>query len=191
VKRAILAGLIAALATSASLAEQPRGGYLGVLAGSTKLDVEDTGYSTSQFTWGVFGGWQFLRGLGAEIGYISPSQFTESIVGPAYDTTTISTRVHVFTESLIGTLPLNDTWSLHVRMGGVTSLTSTEEKHLSGSLMGNTYSNSDVEWDFLWGVGIGAMVKNSRVRLEYQRVNGLALSGGLISLGIAWYPHPY
>lgn len=208
-------GALASVATSAAMAAQPVGPYFGVLAGTTEfsfdLPVDDSedagrvGWNGDRLTWGAFAGWQFIEYLGVEVGFQGVRKFGEKIVEEDAEYSR-SFKLSNMNVSAIGTLPLGETWSLYGRVGGVRSQLKdryVESAPLLGGEVTYTETVKGKETNLFYGVGIGAVFENARVRLEYTRfkydsvdlgeeleLDGpatLKLKAKMLSLGIAWF----
>lgn len=170
----------AALVSLGAYAQQPSGPYLGAALGSADISIdvdEDATYKTDKFTWGVNLGWQITPYFGVEASYLKPSTIKEVIGSDS-----VSGKLSGITASLIGTLPLNERWSVHARLGGIVA----KEKY-SATISGLSYSYSDDTAELLYGVGAGVIVEGAKLRLDYQRAEFDYGKVGLLSLGINWF----
>lgn len=173
-----IAAVSALILTGAAYAAQPAGPYIGALAGQTDFDVDSLDYSTDSFTWGAFAGWQFGQNIGVEAGYYRPKTVSEPLGGG-----TLEVSTEMLAASLIGTLPLGDTWSLFGR-AGMARAKLTARGVVSGSPVA---SASDSSTDPIFGGGIGAMFDGALLRLEYSYLSADDVDASIISLGIVWF----
>lgn len=178
-------GAFAAIATSVAAAEQPVGPYFGFLAGTTEVSVgarvEDpesggtalVGWSGDRLTWGAFAGWQVTPHIGAELGFLGMRKFgdrwTDEEDGIDYSETIKLTNLNA---SAIGTLPIGKTWSIYGRVGAARTQARyryRESTEAFGGDVSYTESEKGKETNLFYGVGVGAVFENARVRLEYTK----------------------
>ena len=141
-KKIAVAAVLATLAAS-SFAAAP-GFYVGGEVGSTKFD----GASGNEASYGVVAGYNFNQNFAVEAGYgrLGKVDFM------GYDVKFDQTQV-----SLIGSLPLNNEFSVYARLG---------YNDLKASVAGSSASDTGA----LYGVGVGYNFnKNISGRLEVQR----------------------
>ena len=92
----LLSGFVAAPAVAA-------GGYVGVNAGSAKIDL--TGFdSTTSF--GVFGGYAFNENFAAEVAYTNFGSKDYPAAG------VMGVKSHAYSVSAVGSWPINEQFSL-------------------------------------------------------------------------------
>lgn len=147
--RFILAVLAAAgLAASPAFAADGTGFYVGAGAGSFGIKLDGNSFDASDFGYKVFGGYNFIRYLGAEIEYIdggSPSDHG------------ISVDMYGFNFSAVGIWPVTDQFDLFAKAG-----------FISWDADAQGFGGDSGE-DFSWGVGAGFNFTDQfGLRGEYQ-----------------------
>lgn len=101
----LLSGFVAAPAVAA-------GGYVGVNAGSAKIDL--TGFdSTTSF--GVFGGYAFNENFAAEVAYTNFGSKDYPAAG------VMGVKSHAYSVSAVGSWPINEQFSLFGKLGFATT----------------------------------------------------------------------
>jgi OOP family OmpA-OmpF porin len=173
-----ITGVLVTLISTYAMAQQPTGPYLGLYGGRAEVEFDDYPISMSSSGFGAFVGWQILEPLGIELGY--------------FDANTMSTTLGEFrgeldakalTASVIGTLPLGDRWSLFGRAG--TIQWQSDQSIIQSDVL--IYKERFKDTDIWLGVGIGVMLDNARIRLEYSRADAADSDQSLLSLGIVWF----
>lgn len=165
--RFILA-LIAASAFAISPAQaEDNGFYVGAGVGDFGIDVgpfdgSDTGFK-------VFGGYQFMKYLAAELEYVD---------GGTVDLGPLDIDVSGFNLSGVGILPLGEKFNLFAKLGMIFWDASARGKG----------GGDDSGEDFSWGIGGGySFTDHFGVRVEYQ---GFEIEDSdtvdMISLGATW-----
>jgi|APFre7841882724_1041349.scaffolds.fasta_scaffold62134_1 OOP family OmpA-OmpF porin len=139
--------------------------------GSTSLgfDDDDTGFK-------IFGGYQFLPWLGAELGYVDGGTASESASDPDFGGAKLDVDVSAFTVAAVGTLPIGDMFELYGKLGMAFwqgDLTASITGALCDELVaiGESCSDSvdDDGEDFYYGLGAGFNIGESfNVRVEYE-----------------------
>ncbi|MEO6080637.1 MAG: outer membrane beta-barrel protein [Steroidobacteraceae bacterium] len=173
------------LGSAGVCAQQAPGPYIGIAAGSTHISREITAdytYKADRFSWSALAGWNFTPNFGLEVSYLKPNKISETVTDGG-DTATVTGNLRAWTLNAVGTYPLNNTWSVHVR-GGAVRLKETYDATLNGTFLGTA---SDSTTEFIYGAGIGVMVEKARLRLDYQRSEFPYGKGSVISLGIIWF----
>lgn len=169
VKQAIaFAGLVAAAAGISPLAfAQDSGWYLGASAGQSKekdgcpsqIPVGSSCDDTSG-AYGIFGGYQFNKYLGAELGYTHLGEVEASASG-----VTVTTRVKGFELLGVGTIPINPRFEVYGKLGAFF----WDVKDNCEGTCGFS-SQSETGTDFTYGIGAKFnLTKNVGVRVQYQR----------------------
>jgi hypothetical protein len=176
IRKGILAGVVAAACVGTDSAAEGPGFYIGALAGSTDFNYAPAAdYSKSEFTWGLFTGWQFNKYFAAELGYYKPASITSSVSGASS-----KLSLHTIATSLIGSYPVGDNWSVFARVGAGFP---TVKNSVSSSSLSGSWSDSSTELHF--GGGAALAVRKVQLRFEYTRLETESyLAGNLISLGI-------
>ena len=116
--KALLAATLPAcfLAFGAPAAAQDAGWYVGGAYGMTSIDVDTSGLpgvsiDDSDSGFKIFGGFQFNKHLGAEVGYIDFGSY------PVTAGSTGDLSATAFTVAAVGTLPLNESFALFGKAG--------------------------------------------------------------------------
>jgi OOP family OmpA-OmpF porin len=164
-KTAALATLI--LASSAAFAAQPNTFYGGADIGSTKIDD----FSKRDTSVGAFVGYNFHQNFAVEGGYrrLSDTDFDTGGFGTA------NARVSQAHLSLIGSLPVGESFSVYGRLG----VNRLEARFSSGG-----YSAKDSTNKALYGVGMSyAFSPTVSARLEVQKPASDATN---LSTGVAF-----
>jgi OOP family OmpA-OmpF porin len=172
-KKALIVAALAAAAVAPTLAlaqqAQERGGYLGLSAG--RVDYKDfcdaTGITgscdNSDTAWRFFGGYQFNRNLGVELGYAN--------LGAAGAGGPPEARFEANAWDLVGvaTIALTPQFSFLLKGGAYHS--DVDVRGTFGTVTGN---GSDKNTGLTWGAGAQYLFnRNLGVRLEYQNYNGV------------------
>jgi OOP family OmpA-OmpF porin len=162
------------------------GPYIGAGVGqfSTQLDsvyIDDEGalefgFDESDVGFKVFGGYNFLEWLGAEVGYIDGGTAEEEYSDPDIGSAKLEADVSAFTIAGVGTLPIGDMFELYGKLGMAFwdgDLTGTLSGQICEDLIavGESCSESAGESgeDFYWGIGAGVNFgEHFNVRLEYE-----------------------
>jgi hypothetical protein len=176
----VSAAILALAAATSVQAAQPTGPYFGALIGETKIKEAEIDLSEKEITWGAFVGYQFLPYLGAELAYYKPQKMVFRDEG-SDDGIWLGTNA--WAASIIGTLPLGETFSFHARVGAARAKASATVR-----FNGVEGSDSVSSTDLIYGGGVGLMLEGARVRLEYQRLDAGGTKLGLLNLGIVWFP---
>lgn len=188
IKRAIaLIGFITAGAgTGLPALAQDSGWYAGASAGwSTARDYcpnaipvgsscDDSGGAYS-----VFGGYQFIKYLGIELGYVDLGK-----VGASAPALGISETIKArgFELSGVGTLPIGSRFELYAKAG---LYVLDVDYACSGSGCTSISSLSETASDFTYGVGaIVSFSKNIGLRVQYQRYQDVGFDTTIGSVAI-------
>lgn len=140
-------------------------------SGSVSLgfDDDDTGFK-------IFGGYQFLPWLGAELGYVDGGTASESYSDPDLGDLKLEVDVSAITVAAVGTLPIGDMFELYGKLGmafweGDLGITVTGVLCDELQAIGESCSDSEDDdgEDFYYGVGAGFNIGESfNVRIEYE-----------------------
>ncbi len=134
--------------------------YLGGDIGQAKFKDACNGLSgcdDKDTQWGLFGGYQFNRNLGAEIGYHDLGHVS---------TAGGSINAKAWEIDAIGSLPLTDQFSAYGKLGGY-----------RGRFNGNGLENKSNDWT--WGAGLQwDMTRNVGFRGEFQQYRNFGSNGG-------------
>jgi OOP family OmpA-OmpF porin len=176
------------LAVSApAVAQSDAGWYIGGAYGMSSFSVDTAGIPSSVTVddsdtgFKIFGGFQFNKHLGAEIGYVDFGKvgFSGSALGIPV---TGDTGVTAYTIAGVGTLPLNESFALFGKVG-MFSWTAKGNASAGGVSISADDSGSDVFY------GIGArynMNKNWGLTLELEQYDSSDDSVMLTSLGVRY-----
>lgn len=133
-----------------------------------KFDEDDTGFK-------VFGGYQFLPWLGAELAYIDGGESSVSTSDPAFGSAKLEVDVSAITAAAVGTLPIGEMFELYGKLGIAMwdgKLTASASGLICEELeLGETCAESvsDDGTDFFWGIGAGINIgEQFNVRVEYE-----------------------
>lgn len=199
IKKAIaLTGLVAATSGIPPLAfAQDAGFYAGAAVGQSRnneyacegaliaCDEKDTG-------WKIFGGYQFNKNFGAEVGYVDLGQTTANGVITGVTVST-STKAKGWEVLGVGTLPIADKFSAYGKLGFFRwDVDFSATVAIPG--FAAVASASETGTDLTYGLGLKYdLTKNVGARLEWQRYNDLGNSAttgksdvDLFSLGIVY-----
>lgn len=173
-------GLVAAPAFAADT-----GPYIGAGIGQFNVQLDDIAidgegigldFDDGDVGFKVFGGYNFLDWLGAEVAYIDGGTAEENYSDPDLGGLKLEADVSAFTVAGVGTLPIGDMFELYGKLGiafwdgDLTFSTSgllCEELTAEGLPCSETGSESGE--DFYWGIGAGVNFgENFNIRLEYE-----------------------
>jgi OOP family OmpA-OmpF porin len=156
----------ALLASAPAFAADDSGFYVG--AGVGDFGVEIGAFDDSDIGFKVFGGYQFMKYLGAELEYID---------GGTAEDFGLKVDVSGFNLSAMGILPVGEKFNVFAKLGMI-----FWDADLSGAARG-----SDSGEDFSWGVGAGYdFTDQFGARLEYQGFEIEDADGDMISLSASW-----
>lgn len=164
-----------AFAFSAPATAQDAGWYIGGAYGMTSFDIDTTGVTSptvddSDTGFKIYGGFQFNKHLGAEIGYVDAGKATFS--GSAIPSLGIGAfsgqyEITAITFAAVGTLPLNESFALFAKAG-----LAAWDATASASIAGFTGTADDSGTDLLYGIGARYNLnKNWGITLEYEAVD--------------------
>jgi OOP family OmpA-OmpF porin len=176
-------------AFSAPATAQDAGWYIGAAYGMTSMDVDSSGVSNpvvddSDSGFKIYGGFQFNKHLGAEIGYVDAGKATFS--GSAIPSLGIGAfsgeiKFTAITFAAVGTLPLNESFALFGKAG----LAAWDAK-ASANVVGVSGSVDDSGTDLLYGIGARYNLnRNWGVTLEYEAVDAEG-TVSMTSLGVRY-----
>ena len=191
--KALLAVLLPAslVAFSAPAAAQADAGwYVGAAYGMTNIEVDATGVTNpvtdeSDTGFKIYGGFQFNKHLGAEVGYIDAGKATFS--GTAIPSLGIGAfsgdvKVTAITFAGVGTLPLNESFALTGKLG----LAAWDVK-ASANVAGVAGSIDDSGTDLLYGIGARYNLnRNWGITLEYEAVDAGDGTASMTSVGVRY-----
>lgn len=169
IKQALaLTGLIAATAVSTLAFAQDSGWYLGASAGQSKAkdgcpNTIPVGASCDDTSgaYGVFGGYQVNKYLGAELGYVDLGKIDASASG---STETIKARG--FELLGVGTIPINPRFEVYGKVG----VFFWDVKDSCTGTLCSFSSQDETGSDLTYGLGATFnFTKNVGARVQYQR----------------------
>jgi OmpA-OmpF porin, OOP family len=134
----------------------------GTTLTGTRSDSRDTGYK-------AFGGYQFNRYLGAELGFFDLGQFSQQSTTAPAGTLDGSVRFRGANLDLVGTLPFTDRFAAIGRVGALYTRT---RGHYSGTGAANVVNPTPSKRDTTvkWGAGLQYAISPSLlVRAEGER----------------------
>jgi OOP family OmpA-OmpF porin len=198
IKKAIaLTGLVAVTAGISLLASaQDAGFYAGAAVGQSRISDACEGVTVAcddkDTAWKVFGGYQFNKNFGAEVGYVDLGKATANGVITGV-TVSADAKVKGFEVLGVGTLPIANNFSAYGKLGFFRwDLDVSATGVISG--FSATVSASETGTDFTFGLGLKYdFAKNIGARLEWQRYNDIGKESttgksdaDLFSLGIVF-----
>jgi opacity protein-like surface antigen len=166
--------LLAAL-VAAPLAATAREGsyfYAGVGIGDGKLKIENiddagTNFDENDWTWKIFGGWNFNKYFGFEVAWVDLSEYTQTLDLSDGEGGTIPTDVRIAADGietyLTATLPF-EMFQVYAKGGYFWYDAEATFSDAFGSVRG---SDSDGTWAWAFGVGFVLMDKIP-INLEYE-----------------------
>jgi OOP family OmpA-OmpF porin len=166
-------GLVAAPAFAADT-----GPYVGAGVGEFNVEVDDLSFDDGDVGFKVFGGYNFLEWLGAEVAYIDGGSAEEKFSDPDLGSATVGVDVTAFTLAGVGTLPIGDMFELYGKLGiafwdGDLSISATGAvcDELIAEGLPCSGSDSDSGEDFYWGIGAGMNFgEHFNIRVEYEAI---------------------
>lgn len=169
-RRAIAATML--LGTGLAQADEP-GFYAG--AGIGKVDVSDdeVGFNGNDTGFKIFGGYSLNKHFSIEAAYINLGKPDDEIFG-----TNVEIEGTAFNAAAVGTIPLNDKFSLYGRAGIIFWDAEASSAFASADDSGN---------DFAYGIG-GALnvTPSAKLRLEWEAADIDGTDYGLVTLSVAW-----
>jgi OOP family OmpA-OmpF porin len=152
------------------------GPYVGAGVGQFNVQADDLDFDDGDVGFKVFGGYNFLEWLGAEVAYIDGGSAEEKFSDPDLGSATLGVDVTAFTLAAVGTLPIGDMFELYGKLGmafwdGDLSVSASglicDELIAEGLPCSETVGDSGE--DFYWGIGAGVNFgEHFNVRLEYE-----------------------
>jgi OOP family OmpA-OmpF porin len=164
----LAAALVAAAGPVAAQGQSDAGWYIGGAYGMTSFDLDTTGITNpslddSDSGFKIYGGFQFNKHLGAEVGYVDfgKASISGSLSGIPF---TGNIDVTAFTFAGVGTLPLNESFALFGKVG-----LWTWDATANVSALGSAGSADDSGTDVFFGVGARYNLnKNFALTLEVE-----------------------
>ena len=166
-RKLLTAGLLALVAVSTPALSQDTGWYVGLGVGQSKFDVDCTGTTScddKDTAWSIFGGYQFNKHFGAELGYVDLGKVTAS--GPVLGVpVSLSIKTKAFELLGVGTYPINQQFSVYGKLGFF-----RWDVDASASALGASASDSDSGTDFTHAIGVKYnFTKTIAGTLQWQR----------------------
>ena len=189
-RKLIVAAAIAACSTGATaqvvrapVGDQTRG-YVGAGIGQSRLEVDcgTVACDKSDTGWKLFGGYNFNKWLGAEVGYYDLGTPYKEYLPP------IEGQIDVTAFAAFATFRAEENdWWVAAKLG--IANVKAESRVIGGTLSIPIEDKSKT--DLAWGVGIGYNVaRNYRVQVEYERFKAEALGfeeeGGFTSVSFVY-----
>jgi OOP family OmpA-OmpF porin len=168
----ILPAAFLAVSAPAAAQQSDMGLYIGGAYGMSSFDIDTTGITNpsvddSDSGFKIFGGYQFSRNWGVEVGYVDfgKAGISGSMLGIPF---TGDLGVTALTVAGTGTMPMNESFSLLGKVG----MWNWDAK-ASVAALGTAGSASDSGTDLFFGVGLRYnLSKNLGLQLEVEQYSG-------------------
>jgi len=159
---------------------------LGASVNSSNIsrDDHDTAYK-------VFGGYQFDRYLGLELGYFKLGSFGFKSATNATSTLTGQVRVQGVNLDLVGTIPLSESWALLGRVGAQMARTRSDFSSTGPLVVTNT-SPSERNTSYKAGLGVqyemtpGVLLRGEGERYRVSDATGFRNNVDVMSLSLVF-----
>jgi len=182
----ILPAALLAISAPAAAQQSDAGWYIGGSYGMTTFDIDTAGITNpsvddSDSGFKIFGGFQFTKHWGAEVGYVDfgKAGVSGSIFGIPF---TGDASVTAFTFAGTGTLPLGENFALLGKVG----LANWDAK-VNVSTGFGVGSDSDSGTDIFYGVGLRySFNKNIGVQVEFETFSAEDDSVNMTSVGLRY-----
>jgi OOP family OmpA-OmpF porin len=164
-------GLVAAPAFAADT-----GPYFGAGVGQFNVQLDDLDFDEGDVGFKIFGGYNFLEWLGAEVAYIDGGTAEDKYSDPDLGSAKVGIDVSAFTLAGVGTLPIGDMFELYGKLGMAfwdgdlrVSASGLICDELAAEGLPCSETGSESGEDFYWGIGAGVNLgENFNVRVEYE-----------------------
>ena len=164
-------GLVAAPAFAADT-----GPYFGAGVGQFNVQLDDLDFDEGDVGFKIFGGYNFLKWLGAEVAYIDGGTAEDKYSDPDLGSAKVGIDVSAFTLAGVGTLPIGDMFELYGKLGMAfwdgdlrVSASGLICDELAAEGLPCSETGSESGEDFYWGIGAGVNLgENFNVRVEYE-----------------------
>jgi OOP family OmpA-OmpF porin len=162
-------------------ATQETGAYAGLSIGQTKGTCTGTAAGAScddsDMAWKIFGGYQFMRFLGAEIAYTDLGKVKSSASATAFGLTASSsaeTKLNAWEIVAVGSYPIGTSgFAPYAKLGFYRGEAKTSSSTSVTGLPTVSTSSKETQNDFTGGLGVRYdITRNFAVRAEWQRYNG-------------------
>jgi len=168
----ILPAAFLAVSAPAAAQQSDTGFYIGGAYGMSSFDIDTAGITNpsvddSDSGFKIFGGYQFSRNWGVEVGYVDfgKAGLSGSMLGIPF---TGDLGVTALTVAGTGTMPMNESFSLLGKVG----MWNWDAK-ASVAALGTAGSASDSGTDLFFGVGLRYnLSKNLGLQLEVEQYSG-------------------
>jgi OmpA-OmpF porin, OOP family len=165
----------AVLAASPAFAAEDTGLYVGAGIGNFAANSDGINngkdWDGSDFGWKIFGGYQFMKWLAAEVEYIDGGEPTDNFRNEDFPDERLRVGLGVtgFVGSAVGIWPINESFNLFGKLGFIywDADASGKIRDDEGTIVKASYSDDGT--DFAWGVGgTWNFSEAFGVRAEYQ-----------------------
>lgn len=198
--------VLGAVSSSAALAQDALGPYIGANVGRTKADFSNDSINNTLTGQGltvnsrtednretgykIFGGYQFHPNFAVEGGYFDLGKFSYSFnatrAGPPATTGTFTgnTRVRGLNLDLVGIAPVTDRFSVFGRVGAAYAQTRADFAS-TGAVAPQTFSTSSNKTNLKVGLGLQYAITEAlslRAELERYRVNDPVRNRGNVDM---------
>lgn len=168
----ILPAAFLAISAPAAAQQSDMGFYIGGAYGMSSFDIDTAGITNpsvddSDSGFKIFGGYQFSRNWGVEVGYVDfgKAGIRGSILGTPFNG---DLGVTALTVAGTGTMPMNESFSLLGKVG----IWNWDAK-ASVAALGTVGTASDSGTDLFFGVGLRYnLSKNLGLQLEVEQYSG-------------------
>lgn len=169
-RRIALSGLAALtlVAGATANAANQEGFYVGAGFGQATTEDDDSGFDQDETGFKVFGGYTFNRYVGAEAAYFDGGEMSQDFGSGV----TIDAQFSGLNFSLLGRLPLNDSFAVFGKAGFATYDVDATLR-VNGTVVDT--SDDDEQEDLFYGLGAALSFGPFDVRAEYEAID---LDGG-------------
>lgn len=195
--------------TNALAQDDPRGFYIGLSIGQSKVSIDDSDVPTvvgatatsvskdeTDSGFKLYGGYRFTRNFALEGGWADLGRFraTRNVTAPAIGSFTAETEASGPFIDAVGIIPLQQ-FALFGKLGAMYATTETTFSTTGAVLLlpGVPRSSDDSELEFKFGLGASySFTRNFAIRAEYERFFEVGTSDtgegdiDLISIGIVF-----
>lgn len=175
-----IVGLAALVLLSSTAAAQDSQSAIrfGIGAGKVTIEADDVDLKGNGWGWEVFAGYEFNRYVAVEASYIDAGDVNDHIE----EGITAAADTHGYSASVLGTLPVNDVFSVYARAGYL-KWKADERLRVDGE----TVLQYDVDGsDPIFGVGLSTLVDGAFLRLEYRMADLDDTDLSMIGASIVW-----
>ena len=172
--------------SSANAADTNTGFYVGAGAGYSRVKFNDNAFAVAGATasslskdesdtgFKLFGGYQFNQNIGVELGYVDLGRFnaTRTVTAPAAGTVATNIRTSGGFLDLVGTLPLQNNFSLLGKVGAIYSETKASLATTGAVALVAGVNRNPKENETNFKLGLGAQydfTKTVGLRAEWER----------------------